>query len=73
MEISLIDRRANTDQPSFDTNLGERISVTLDRDRGLYILSINTNLAYLLTIKMTKADVDDLRRRLPATTSKEKK
>jgi len=61
MEISLIDKRINPGEPGFDTPLGESTSVSLDRDRGLHILDIKTTLAYNWGIKLTRADIDQLR------------
>lgn len=62
MEISLHDYRAKSGEPAFDTDLGESTSVSLSRDRGQHILDIKTDLAYHLSIRMTKADVDELRK-----------
>ena len=61
MEILLMDRRARADELAFDTSLGETASMDLIRDSGSYMLSFKTDLAYELNIKMTKADLDQLR------------
>ena len=62
MHISLIDNRLKSDEPGFDIPLGESTGMSLERDRELQILDIETDLAYHLRIKLTKADVEELRK-----------
>lgn len=64
MKISLHDERVKPDEPGFDTPLGVTTSWSLERGRDLHILDIKTDLAYNLMIKLTKADMDQLRSRL---------
>ena len=57
-EISLFDNRAKADEPGFHTPLGNITEMWLT-DQGE--LGIKTDLAYSLAIKLTKADIDQLR------------
>ena len=70
MKISLIDKRVKSDEPGSDTRLGETTGLSLLRNGGLHILDIETNLAYHLRIRMTKADVEELKNQLIKTEAK---
>ncbi len=64
MEILLWDNRVKAGEPGFEIPLGETTSTSLSRDEGQHIVDIKTDLAYHLSIKLNKADMDQLRNRL---------
>lgn len=72
MEISLHDERSKLDEPGFNTHLGVTTSWSLERGRQSHILDIKTDLAYNLMIRLTKADMDQLRNRLIEIDAKSK-
>ena len=72
MDILLWDKRVKPGEPGFEIPLGESTSVSLNRDRGLHILDIKTNLAYHLSISLTKAELGQLRSQLIEKTGSQK-